>query len=79
MKKLKNTIADVREDLEPYGVNAFLSDEDILEKIEASDGEPTYLGRVYRVFVDDRWISGQFYILQLSFSAAVRISFLAPL
>lgn len=52
-------VADVREDLEPYGVNAFLSDEDILEKIEASDGEPTYLGRVYRVFVDDRWISGQ--------------------
>lgn len=52
-------VAGVREELEPYGLNTFLSNEDILEKIEKSDGEPTYIGRVYRVFVDDRWISGR--------------------
>ena len=52
-------VADVREKMEPLGLNTFLSDDEILAKIEASDGEPTYIGRVYRVFVDDRWLSGR--------------------
>ncbi|MGP1470326.1 MAG: L,D-transpeptidase [Schwartzia sp. (in: firmicutes)] len=52
-------VMEVREELEPYGLNGFLTDEEILEKMEAADGEPTYLGRIYRVFVDDRWISGR--------------------
>lgn len=52
-------VADVREALEVHDLNAFLSDEDILEKIEDADGEPTYIGRLYRVFIDDRWISGR--------------------
>lgn len=52
-------VMTVRDELEPHGLNEFLSDAEILEKIEAEDGEPTYLGRVYRVFVDDRWISGR--------------------
>lgn len=51
--------ADVREALEVHGLNAFLSDEELLEKIEDADGEPTYIGRPYRVFIDDRWISGR--------------------
>lgn len=52
-------VEDVREQLEKYAFDVFLSDAEIQEKIDLSDGEPTYLGRVYRVFVDDRWISGR--------------------
>ncbi len=53
------TVSDVRRGLRPYGMESFLSDEEIEEKIAESDGEPTFLGRPYRVEVDDRWISGR--------------------
>ena len=40
--------------LKGYGVQNFISDEDIEKKIEASDGEPTYIGRVYNITVDGK-------------------------
>ncbi|MBQ7515202.1 MAG: L,D-transpeptidase [Schwartzia sp.] len=52
-------VSDVRRALEKYGVESLLSDGEIEEKIDNSDGEPTFLGRPFRVEVDDRWISGR--------------------
>ena len=46
------TIADVTKWIEPFGVLAFESDYDISQKIEASDGEPTYIGKPYNVEVN---------------------------
>ncbi len=45
-------VADVAKWLEPYGVLAFESDYDISQKIEASDGEPTFIGKPYNVEVN---------------------------
>ena len=38
--------------LEPYGVAAFESDEEITKKIKNSDGQPTYLGKPYNIEVN---------------------------
>ena len=46
------TVEDVAKWLEPYGVLAFESDYDISQKIEASDGEPTFIGKPYNVEVN---------------------------
>lgn len=46
------TVADVAKWIEPFGVLAFESDYNISEKIEASDGEPTYIGKPYNVEVN---------------------------
>lgn len=40
--------------LKGYGVQNFISDEDIEKKIEASDGEPTYIGKVYNIVVEGK-------------------------
>lgn len=45
-------VADVKKWIEPFGVLAFESDYDISQKIEASDGEPTYIGKPYNVEVN---------------------------
>ena len=42
--------------LEPYGVAPFESDANIEEKIKASDGKPTYLGKPYNIEVNGRKI-----------------------
>ena len=42
-------VDDVNKWLEPYGVAAFESDADIEEKIKASDGNPTYIGKPYNI------------------------------
>ncbi len=42
-----------------YGINAFVSDESILEKIDAADGEPTYIGKVYNLFVNGTRLSSK--------------------
>ena len=42
-------IDDVNKWLEPYGVAAFESDTEIAEKIQASDGNPTYVGKPYNI------------------------------
>lgn len=52
-------VSDVRQAFVGYGLDPFMSDEELEKKIEASDGEPTYLGKIYRVEVDDKWISGK--------------------
>ena len=46
------TVADVTKWLEPFGVLAFESEYDISQKIEASDGEPTFVGKPYNVEVN---------------------------
>lgn len=46
------TVTQVREWLDGYGVGNFESDEDISNKINASDGQPTYIARVYAITVN---------------------------
>lgn len=46
------TVADVTKWIEPFGVLAFESDYNISEKIEASDGMPTVIGKPYNVEVN---------------------------
>lgn len=44
--------AYVNQWLSPYGVSAFESDEDIQQKISASNGEPTYIGKAYPIEIN---------------------------
>lgn len=46
------TVADVVKWIEPFGVLAFETESDIARKIEASDGEPTFLGKPYNVEIN---------------------------
>ena len=46
------TVADVTKWLEPFGVLPFESEYNISQKIEASDGEPTFIGKPYNVEVN---------------------------
>lgn len=46
------TVADVTKWIEPFGVLAFESEYDISKKIEASDGEPTFIGKPYNVEIN---------------------------
>lgn len=46
------TVADVTKWIEPFGVLAFESEYDISQKIEASDGEPTYIGKPYNIEIN---------------------------
>ena len=46
------TVADVTKWLEPFGVLAFESEYNISQKIEASDGEPTFIGKPFNVEVN---------------------------
>ena len=46
------TVADVVKWIEPFGVLAFESEYNISEKIEASNGEPTYIGKPYNVEIN---------------------------
>jgi lipoprotein-anchoring transpeptidase ErfK/SrfK len=47
-------IAEVTRWLKGFGVENFVSDAEIQEKIDASDGQPTYIGKVYNIFVDGK-------------------------
>ena len=49
-------VAYVNRWLEPYGVAPFESDENIAEKIDASDGTPTIIGKPYNIEVQGRRI-----------------------
>ena len=51
-------VAAVKKALAVFGVADFVSDEDIEEKIDASDGQPTFLSCAYRVEIEDLWVSG---------------------
>ena len=46
------SVADVTKWLEPFGVLPFESEYDISQKIEAADGEPTYVGKPYNVEIN---------------------------
>lgn len=46
------TAADVNKWLTGYGVGSFVSDADIEAKIAASDGNPTYIAKVYPLYVN---------------------------
>ncbi len=46
------TVDQVRQWLDGYGVGDFESDEDISDKINASDGQPTYVAKVYALSVN---------------------------
>lgn len=50
----KLSVADVYKWLAGYGVGNFESDEDIQAKINASDGNPTYIGKVYPLYVNGK-------------------------
>ncbi len=45
--------------LSGYGISAFVSDEAIEKKIAASDGEPTYIGKVYNIFLNGKKLSAK--------------------
>ncbi len=53
------TVSQVNEWLKGYGVQCFESDEAIAEKIRSSDGNPTYIARVYGVLLDGKRIPVQ--------------------
>ena len=42
--------------LEPYGVSPFVSESEVAEKIQLSDGEPTYTGKPYNIEVNGQRI-----------------------
>ena len=49
-------VAYVNRWLEPYGVAPFESDSSIEEKIQTSDGQPTYIGKPYNIEVNGKRI-----------------------
>ncbi len=49
-------VADVTKWLEPFGVLPFESEYDISQKIEAADGEPTFIGKPYNVEINGEMI-----------------------
>ena len=52
-------VRTVKNALSAFGVANFVSDKEIAEKIEKSDGAPTFLPCTYRVEVNELWISGR--------------------
>ena len=52
-------VASVKRALERFGVTDTFDANEIAEKIEASDGQPTFLSSAYRIEVNDLWISGK--------------------
>ena len=52
-------VATVKKALAKFGVAELVSDAAIKEKIEASDGQPTFLSCTYRVEINNLWISGR--------------------
>ncbi len=52
-------VSAVKQELAEFGVADFISDAEIEEKIEASDGEPTFLPTTYRLEINDLWVSGR--------------------
>ena len=52
-------VSAVKQALAEYGVADFTSDAEIEDKIENSDGNPTFLPCTYRVEINNLWISGR--------------------
>ena len=51
-------VTTVKKALAAFGVADLVSDADIREKIDASDGQPTFLSSAYRVEINNLWVSG---------------------
>ncbi len=75
------TSKDVERWLAGYGVADFVSDEEIAQKIEASDGDPTYIAKVYPLYVDGQKLRGKAvvqegvtYLPAVDLAEAVKIS-----
>ena len=52
-------VSTVKKALAEYGVADFTSDAEIEDKIENSDGNPTFLPCTYRIEINNLWISGR--------------------
>ena len=55
----KLDVATVKQALAKFGVADLVSDEEVAEKIDASDGQPTFLSCTYRIEIDNLWVSGR--------------------
>lgn len=53
------TNEDVNTWLKGFGVDAFVSEDDIAEKIQSADGNPTYIAKAYPIYVNKKKISGK--------------------
>ncbi|MCQ1533146.1 L,D-transpeptidase [Mitsuokella jalaludinii] len=53
------TTADVNKWLAGYGVADFVTDADVEQKIQASDGNPTYIAKVYPLYVNGQKLKGK--------------------
>ena len=58
-ERQKLDVATVKQALAKFGVADLVSDAEVAEKIDASDGQPTFLNCTYRIEVDDLWVSGR--------------------
>ena len=47
-------VATVKQKLAPFGVSAYVSDDDVQEAINASDGDPRYVVKVYDLYVNGK-------------------------
>lgn len=50
--------SDVETWLKGFGVDSFVSDEDIEKKIKESDGNPTYIAKAYEINIDGKKVDG---------------------
>ena len=53
------TAADVNKWLAGYGVADFVTDADVEQKIQVSDGNPTYVAKVYPLYVNGQKLKGK--------------------
>lgn len=53
------TNEDVNTWLKGFGVDAFVSEDDIADKIQSADGNPTYIAKAYPIYVNKKKISGK--------------------
>ena len=53
------TTVDVNKWLAGYGVSDFVTDADVEQKIQASDGNPTYVAKVYPLYVNGQKLKGK--------------------
>lgn len=57
-------VSMVRSWLEGYGISPFVSDDDIEKKIKAADGNPTFLGKSFGIFLDGRELQAKAVLLK---------------
>jgi len=77
----KITTEEVHKWLSGYGVGNFVSDEEIDKKIAESDGNPTYIGKVYPLYVNGKRLKnnaveqdGVLYLPAIDLADAVKVN-----